>query len=89
MVHLRHANGFETQYLHLASMAVHCLVWNQGGASAQRFFRAAVDVAGSAATGYAAARALGVAVFAMDNYPGFVDTLAARLDALEQFDGWA
>lgn len=72
----------------LASMAVHCLVWNQGRSSAQRFFTAAVDVAGSAATEYAASRALGVAVFAMDNYPAFIDTLATRVEVLEDFDGW-
>lgn len=80
--------GRGSRGIDLASMAVHCLVWNQGTASAHRFFMAAVDVAGSAAVGYAASRALGVAVFAMDNYPSFVDTIAARLETLEEFLGW-
>lgn len=80
--------GRGSRAVDLASMAVHCLVWNQGSASSHRFFTAAVDVAGSAATGYAAGRALGVAVFAMDNYPAFVDTLASRVEVLEHFDGW-
>ena len=80
--------GRGSRAIDLASMAVHCLVWDFGRASAQRFFAAAVDVAGSAAIGYAAGRALGVAVFAMDNYPAFVDTLSARVEVLEDFDGW-
>ena len=80
--------GRGSRAIDLASMAVHCLVWDQGRTSARRFFTAAVDVAGSAAIGYAAGRALGVAVFAMDNYPAFVGTLAARVEVLEDFDGW-
>lgn len=80
--------GRGSRAIDLASMAVHCLVWDQGDESARRFFRAAVEVAGPTATGFAAGRALGVAVFAMDNYPAFVDTLAARLERLEHFDGW-
>lgn len=80
--------GRGSRAMDLASMAVHCLVWDQGRASALSFFLAAADVAGSAAVGYAACRALGVAVFAMDNYPAFVDTLAGRLEILEHFDGW-
>ena len=80
--------GRGSRSVDLASMAVHCLVWDQGTASARRFFSAAVEVAGSAAVGHAAGRALGVAVFAMDNYPGFVDTIAARLEPVEDLPGW-
>lgn len=77
--------GRGSRAVDLATMSVHCLAWDQGTASAERFFRAAVDVAGPVAVHYAAGRALWIIVFAMDHYAGFVPTMAMRLMALEGF----
>lgn len=80
--------GRGSRALDLTTMTVHCYAWEQGTRTAERFFGAAQQIAGAAAVRHTAARALGLMVFAMDNYPGFVGTLTNRLAALEGLRGW-
>jgi aminoglycoside phosphotransferase (APT) family kinase protein len=75
--------GRGSRALDLARLSVHCLAWQLGERPAQRFLDAAREIAGPTAFHYAVGSALGVLVFSMDNYSGFVPTLADRLMALD------
>ena len=80
--------GRGSRAIDLAAMAVHCLAWDQTPECAPRFFSAAAGVAGDHAALFASGRALGALVFSMDHYPGFVETMARRILAVEAFTGW-
>jgi thiamine kinase-like enzyme len=72
--------GRGTRVIDLATMAVHCLAWDESPLAVAPFLARTIAVGGAGAARIcASARALIAVVHAIEHYPDFADTLASRL----------
>ena len=76
--------GRGSRAVDLATMAAHCLAWDQSPERAPEFFEAALAIAGPHAAVFAGGRALMALLVGINDYPGYAETMAQRLLALEE-----